>query len=262
MEAINKSTTNLQTIIKNHETDPYMTLILLEEYIKNNKNDDNATLLYISLLITVGRFEDALYCIRSIEDNLSLTNNIYKHIVYLKLKVMMYMGDYERALDIIDNAYKFLKSMINDIDYYKVYCEQRVYKNKDKNEYDNYIVKQFIDYSFANFIMYCKNLYCKKSEIEFFDCESMKTLLVEINKILPNKECLHKGFIEDNYYFKYDNCAIINGVSVNYFTAITLHNSPNILMMYPQEDIYNLPYTDLNYLRKKKQEVVYVKEKL
>ncbi|MBE6160982.1 MAG: hypothetical protein E7158_02000 [Firmicutes bacterium] len=262
METINKNESNLQSIIKNYEIDPYMTLLFLEDYIEKNRNDENALLSYISLLITVGRFEDALYCIKSIEDSLSLTNNIYKHIVYLKLKVMMYMGDYERALDIIDNAYKFLQSMINDIGYYKVYCEQRVYKNKDKNEYDNYIVKQFIDYSFADFIMYCKNLYCKKSEIEFFDCESMKILLVEINKLLPNKECLHKGFIEDNYYFKYDNCAIVNGVSVDYFTVITLHESANILMMYPQEKIYNLPYTDLNYLRENKQEVVYVKEKL
>ena len=152
--------------------------------------------------------------------------------------------------------------MLNSVWFYSKKRTGRL--NKEKRDVNSYLFKQIVRFEEEDFYQHIEKHLA--SSIEDFD-EPNKTIfeenfplrdvVEEIKKYIPSNKRLYLGFYDNIYYFKYDECGRVDRKMVNYFKVVCLHNSQDFITMCPVVGNENLPYIDLNYM--KKEEPVKVK---
>ncbi len=254
------------------ETNPIKAKIKFDKYLAKYPNDYSAYIYYANLLMTFGDFERANIFIEKAESVYSsdevFTNNskkakIYKfYIFFNKIKLLCLTEKY-------DEAYKFYLDNINGLD--NVVLEKVVFfcKNKlgllektttERNSY-HYYYRQVIEYQESDFLYHakkhCNNCISNNSEdeSEFTADFPIEEVISEVKKNFFPEKRLYHGFTDNVYVFRYDGCGTYNNGVINYFKVITFNNTKDLITMYPSVNCENLPYVDLNYMRKAKDNV-------
>ncbi|MBE6160981.1 MAG: hypothetical protein E7158_01995 [Firmicutes bacterium] len=255
-------------ILKQGSLDPFNSIILLEEYVRTYYNDIYSYCSYASLLITVGRFDEAKKVLdelqREVENNKKYNSlddgirgdTLLKNLLFIKLRYYIYSGHYEEAYNfILENEYILCEKKGVSLLTEKLFCSKKIGVEHEKEKFDRYLYRQIVEYSEKDFLEHIKRHFqstkevINTSESLFYFEFPFERVYENVKNSIPGKEKLFDGIIEDNYYFKYDNCGKTNGVNTNYFVVKVFHDSSDIITMYPFIGADTLPYIDINYLK-------------
>ena len=247
-------------LIKN----PEYALKHAEEYLINYPTDYYARTLLVGALVILRRFEEAKNEIEDIEASIYSDKNMKKDadrteknilsLGYSKIKYYMYTGDVRAAHDVIMSNPKliatyglektlfYIKHLLDEPDKMKYYGETYMYKQM--NNYSELEMKWHIgkhmprgneDRDVPN-----TNIF-----VESFPVDDV---LCEIEQYLTDENAVYSGLIEDDFYFKYDDCGKEENKYVNYFKVVCLHGTKKIITMLPVANYNELSYIDLNYM--------------
>ena len=156
-------------------------------------------------------------------------------------------------LDATRFFYKKLSNKLNiSRDQLNSYLYRQIYEYRE-SEFMEHISKHMADYN--------QNIDNPNTSI-FVPEFPINEIISEIKKHIPSNKRLLPGFIDDAYYFKYDECGRSNNKIVNYFRVVCFHDTQNFITMYPITDCKDLPYIDLNYLKKDDKPIVKRKSRI
>lgn len=252
-------------ILKKMESNPWKAKEQFENYLKIYTSDYSAFTYYASFLMTLGFLKEAEVVIENLEeaykrDSKYLTNidreklNILIYnILYAKIKLLCRLKRYSEAIELYNSNINYTKDM--DIGQIIEFCRIKLNLVKDAKRSDyHYLLRQAFKYRYGDFLCHVsKHLddeaICSEEKTNIFNNNfPIEEVVKEIKQYLGSDKRLRNGFIDDLYFFKYDNCGNIKGQPVNYFKVITFIDSTDIITMYPIADGEKLPHVDLNYM--------------
>ena len=245
-------------------SNPYRAKKLYEEYLQEYPDDYMAQAFYASIIITLKEFEKAEKIIKDIEEKIFVNGHIIddfkkqhndeESILFSKIRLMSYQGQYQKLLDFIEENEEYLKRFkLNEL---KLYCEVKLGINNQKREGQSYLARQIIKYNKEDMSVHASYHtadYNADQEVPkenvFVESFPIYTIFEEIERYIPSDNALCAGILADWYYFKYDCCGKENQKTTNFFKVITFHDSQDIISICPVLEGENLPYIDLNYLK-------------
>lgn len=264
----------LKKIKDNMLKNPYESRIKFYYYIKKYPRDYISYGYYAECLLLIGEYDEAERIIDKAKE-LCLTdknfekttkNTWFEHIYkVVKLKIMIRQGNYKRVL----NYYNKNKERFDgkNLSYVRIFLKKKLGIDEEIRGKDNYLFQQILDYDYDRFV----NHILKHTSDNISNTEEVSTsifnpdfplldVIKEVNKNISRTNVLHSQFIDDIYIFKYDNCGRVCYKPEDYFKVICFERTNNIITMYPCKDCEKLPYVDLNYLRKNKEELPKIKK--
>lgn len=254
------------------ETDPLSARSLYEEYLKKHPNDYSAYPFYCSNLITIGELELAEKMLDYVEDacqkdEMFLKSHRFKKFKYnmffSRIKLLSFQERYEELYNLyLENINMDKEKDLNSVWFYAKKRTGRL--NDEKRDVNSYLFKQIVRYEEEDFYHHIeKHLANSNKDLDdpnsaiFEEGFPLRDVVEEIKKYIPSNKRLFLGFYDNRYYFKYDECGRVDRRIVNYFEVVCLNNSQDFITMCPTVGNDNLPYIDLNYM--KKEEPVKVK---
>lgn len=244
----------LDNIIRHYKYEPFSTLDRLEEYMINYPLDNIAYIHYAKILISVGKFDEALVILDFIKrvfpdiDGLAL--------VYFRIKALMFKHQYEEALNLYRQHKEELLAGDPNNQMIELVYDLKVLGNAKEKWGGRYLYNQMIDYDYDLFLSHVQKHTAEYNEtldepnkVVFNSYFPLDRVLKEIQNYIPSDNRLYFGFYQNLYAFKYDDNGKIGNKSVNYFRVITVHDTNSLITMYPLHNGANLPYIDLNYMQ-------------
>ena len=260
---------------------------MCEDYIEKYPEDCSAYIAYAHLLIKLGRFDEASKIIDETEIMLNKANRkadvinlLTKSIAFSRIKIACYQEKYDVALRLC-GKYKYIFDGFDiDLGLIVGYCRNKLgmcIQERDDN--NRYLVNQIIEYSYDSFREHIEKHFIDTKKDNgnasyFFSDFKIEEVLREIYKNIPSDKKAYLGFIDNHYFFKYDNCGKCQGnadfrraheksrvvpKTTDYFQVVTFPNSADIITICPCETPKGFPYVDLNYL--KEEDIVKTKRK-
>ena len=249
---------------------PQKSKINFEEYLKKYPKDYGTYPYYASCCITLGKFNEAYKILNYLEKEykndtkfLKLKDRV-KHveygILYNKLRLLSFTHKYKEMYDLCLKNYDKIESL--DLVSILFYCQTKNnVLNKKREDLNNYSFKQMIEYSEQDFKEHIKkhladynSILDNPNKLIFSPYFPLENVLKEIKKYIPSNKATYPGFYEKRYIFKYDECGRESNKIVDYFVVVAFEETNNLLTMYPLSKCENLPFIDLNYMRKKEDE--------
>ena len=235
-----------------------------EAYLEKYPRDYEAKLMYASTLVTIKEFDFAYEILEAtkreinsndkIAQNKELLDHLNKSALVTEIRYLSYTNQFNKLYILLR---KLSKEDMEKFDYTKFYCYSNLgyitednsskllsYSKKQMNSYDEEMFKEFIK---RHLYEYNPDEEAKSDKI-FEKGFPIDRVIEEVKKHLDYDKCICNSFYTDQYVFKYDVCGKDEGMFQNYFIVICLHNTNNILTMFPARDCEKLPYVDLNYL--------------
>lgn len=247
---------NAQASLK---TNPWDAKTKLEEYLELYPKDYLVYSYYASVLIMLGLLKEAEEILKygemliEKENAINLNNEKsgLEHGIFItKLKLYSYQGRYDELYELLAKNKEYISDRnLNAITFYSKNKNGLI--KKDKSNIRTYLFRQIIDYNEDEFLEHIKKhrIDSNGSPSTFNESFPLEQALEEIKKYLLTDKRLYIDFFLDLYVFKYDSCGKKDGVTTNYFKVYCLHDTKDIITMYPALDCQNLPYNiDLNYL--------------
>ena len=249
------------------EEDPFFAIPNIEKYLETHVDDYRLNSAYCSLLVSVGRYDESLKQMDILLNKMNNDKNFLKqkvrydetidNIKFTKFRILINTGKHKEALDyLVKNQNRIKGKNIDDITIgnLKFFLLQRLGRIRSRDAYSGYYLRQIVEYSEEDFLDHIKR------HFEDYECDNPSNALFyrefpfekvyeEITKIIPNDCCLHRGFTDEKYFFKFDNCGRIDNKPVDFFSVAVFNDTKKIITISPCEVGKCLPYTDLNYLK-------------
>ena len=246
------------------DTNPAEAKIRLQKYIEKYPKDYSAYSYYVYILIILGnitaaeKFLDYSERISSTDFHFCNDDNRLSYFKYgnllNKLRILSYKDLYSEAY----NLYQKNLYLLNDDRFwgFEYYLRSKLGMLDHTNRDDkSYVFRQMTDYQEDDFLEHIKrhlssyDLGMDDGVTSFFSIDfPFSTVFEEIKRCIPSDKRLFKGFFQDYYVFKYDNCGRDNNKLTDYFSVVCFHNTSNFITMCPAVGCENLPHVDLNYL--------------
>ena len=235
-----------------------------EDYLEEYPTDYNALTHYASTLISIGELEKAEKILNQVTKyiNEDKKYNLYPErkekcenvLLFVKLQLLLYSNRYNECYWYIKIYSKRFMEMDVGLEAVKLICENKLGLPHDlKIEEDKYLYNQIVDYSKERFLDHVLNHLVYDEEDQkpaiFNNDFPFDRVLEEIYEKLPTAPKLYVGLIEDVSVYKYNACGRSNYHNADYIRVITIHDTSNIITMYPYTTGKYLPYIDLNYLK-------------
>ena len=243
-------------------------IIKLEKYIEDYPLDYSGYSAYASALIKKGRFHEAEKMINYVDK--CFDEGIIKHsvvekqnnLILNKLKLYLYTERYQEFNRLYKEKYRMLQEYNIELTIPFYYNSKQLGSlNLEKKEDNGYIVNQIIEYSEKDFQEHIKkhlsDYWDKVTETSsnIFEPDfPLKKILDYVKNNVPNDNKIHNGFFDNVYIYKFDENGRVDHKLVNYFKIVTFHNTNNLITMFPIDFGEYMTYTDLNFLKEKKEE--------
>ena len=252
------------------EESPLKANQLLKEYLEKYRHDYSGYCYYAGTFITLGKFDEAQKILDFVEKQAVLDkkfqnfeNNYHeykKNFLYSKLRLLSYKEEYLELYRMCIKNRSIIREMnLAEVIFWSRYQTGNLIKSSD--DLKRYFYRQMVSYNKQEAIDHI-NRHCAdyNSDLDSIDRNTnifvpefpLNEIVEEIDKYLLSDKIIYAGFIENVYMFKYDECGRQDNRLVNYFKVICYHNTKNIITMCPVAVGENLPYVDLNYLKKEK----------
>lgn len=247
---------------------PFTAINMFQNYIQKYPDDYNSYCYYANLLILIGKVDEAESVLDKMlklkEENTKYQNldrrNYYltNDILWVKLRLLVYQNKYQELYQFITDNYK---RIFNNTDFhvYKtiLFCKKHLgILSKDDLMSVDYSQQQIVNYSEANLLNHLLRHDAdynrdndKDNEAIFMSDIDISDLINKVKPYLLNASRLYMGFIDDTYIFKYDACGKDGNKTVDFFKVVCLHDTTDILTMYPEDGLNYFPYIDINHLR-------------
>ena len=207
------------------------------DYIGKYPDDFLGNILYIKILLMLGKIQDA-------DEHLDRVINSKS---FNKRKT-------ERELRTI----KLLKKYIEGQRSINGYNSFILHVKHNKPE-DSYLRQQIEDYSSEKFIEHIDRHIDNDNKIDTEKSRALFRYGIDINRIIKgvqnhlNSAPKIKYKYVDVYYFKYDGCGRYHGDKLtDYFQVVCISGTHNIITMYPMQRCSPEFCTDLNYLHEER----------
>ena len=246
--------------------DPERAIASYKNYFKKYPKDYEGMFIYASMLITLQRFDLAYEVMetanflykhnRNIKVNSETKRRVEKSEMIAKLRYLSYTGQYDELFDMFIEY-----RLLHDPEYSILvfYCKNKLgmIDEKDISNIKNYRKSQEVNYSEDEFIKRVeRHLYDYNQELDdslksnkiFAEGFPIEKIIEEVRAKLDKDKRLLFGFVSDTYIFKYDSCGYIDGKIQDYFKVVCIHDTDDIITIYPSENCEKLPHVDLNYL--------------
>ena len=250
------------------EKDPILAKEQYEQYFKFYPKDYTIYPNYISLIIRLGKFDEAEQIINNISNqakndkkflkNTEKVEFLQKRIVFYKLKILCYKEKYQEFFQLYQENKEKLYDKISSNNAIICYCKKKTNTLELVRE-DNfsYLFRQLIDYQENDFLdhikkhqaEYAQNMDNPSTAI-FTPDFPIEEVLREIKKYIPSEKCYYPGFFENEYIFKYDENGRDKYQLVDYFKVYTFHKTNEFITITPSRYCEKLSYIDLNYMKK------------
>ena len=266
METIYFNKFELNSALTYINSDPKETKLRLEAYIKKYPKDYSAYPYYSSVLVILGRFNDAEKVLKYVSDVLYNDKKIVNKkdklqlikgdLIFSKLKLLFYQEKYDEAYNYCLQNFKELTKKDVTVGKLIFYCKKKLGRlEHNKKMPKSYIYRQIVHYEESIFLEHIKKHLADynvdtdtPNKNIFISSFPLCEVLSEVKKYILSSERLYNGFLEDVYIFKYNNCGRDNNKVTNFFKVVCFHNTNEFITMLPISDGENLPYIDLNYL--------------
>ena len=252
---------DLQTI------NPHEACIKFKEYINNYPEDYSAYCYYASTLLMLGNnleIEEMLNKAKYLADHdykFKLDSNKYVHFLheyyFALIKLYCYNSDYEKAYDLLLNHSNEISLNIGHLLFYIKKKLNMPFKGSVSKL--SYLYKQILNYKEEDFIHHIKkhtqdfNKNLDNPNSSFFTSDfPLIDVINEVKKYIPSNKGLFRGFIEDEYTFKYMACGKYKNKMVDYFIINAFHNTNQYITMCPTDNANERNYIDLDYMIKEK----------
>ena len=257
----------VKKIFKYYNTNYDKCLEQFEQYFEQYPLDYATYPYYISMLIKVGRLDDAEKMLNYIEGKMHNDEKVMQldkidkalaNFTFTRIKLYSYTGRYNECLNLCEKSHNILiKNDINvlsSINYFKHKLNMNVKKIQEKN--NSYAFNQIIDYKEEVFLdhikkhLYDYNIDVKEpNELIFSKDFPIEEAFSEIKKYIPSDKRILEGIYDNSYYFKYDGCGTAHNKKVNFFKVVTFDKTQKFITMFPIEYSEKNPYIDLEYVR-------------
>ena len=258
-------------ILKLNSDDPFEAKKQFGIYLQEYPYDYAAYAFYASILIKIGKYEDAenildyvenlLKYDTKIQNNVNRIKHINKAIDYSRIKLLLNQEKYAECYDLYLQDKEYVNS-INLGDAVVFYCQMKLgigKKSKNNNSYlfgqmSHYEEDAFREHIKKHLADYAKDMENPSTGI-FCPDFPIDEVIGEIKKYIPSHKKICSGFYDDEYIFKYDENGRNKYKMTDYFKVICFHNTCHFITMTPSLDCEKLPYIDLNYFVKSKEDV-------
>lgn len=232
-----------------------------EIYIQKYPEDYFSKLLYANILINFGEIDTAKKIIKSTfetayNDPLFVKEKVkveglIDNINLCKLRMLGYECKYEQAYDFLMSNNKLIKKFdLCGFMSFLIYHLNKIEVN-DRLSLP-YVFRQSYDYQNNDFLEHVsKHLYNENSNLSeavFIKDFPFDEILAVIRKNFTKYNSLFSGLWTDKYIFKFDNCGKSSGKYVDFFEVVCIHNTFNIITMFPSIENKSLCCDDLSYL--------------
>ena len=129
-----------------------------------------------------------------------------------------------------------------------------VHISRERDSY-SYVFRQILDYQESDFFEHNQKHMVEQifedNVSVFVPNFPIHEVIQEVKKYIPSEKRMCSQYFQDDYYFKYDACGTnSDNKTVNHFMVICIHNTQDIITIYPIVEQENLPCVDLNYMVK------------
>ncbi len=245
-----------------HENNPYLAKGKMEVYLEKYPNDYFIMVHYAQTLIMLKEFKKAEELNSKLKDAMAIikeqcgdekASRIKNIIVQNEAKLLVIKKRYSKVLELI----KHTNCLSGDNKRYLFYyCNIMLGNTKYDNElYHQYRFDQCFEYSEERLLEHVQKHtkeYDKddKSSYLFANGFNLNEVLTEVKKYIDQDNYIFRGYTDDVYYFRYDNCGTCCGAELNYIKVVCLHGTSNIVNIEPTiEADDSMPYVNLNYLK-------------
>ena len=264
-------------------TDPYEALNRYQVYLEKYPKDYAAYTYYATLLTTLRKYNEANIILNKVNElvkedirfsnNKALFNKYMADYNFSKIKLLLYWKKYQELytqyLEPIGDA-----NIANNLDLDVLLQKQNIKNigligikltcwkklgmlNIINREKYRYLLKQIIEYNENDFLTHIEKHLMSYNDLDdrfnesiFVNGFNVNEILAEIKKYIPSEKGLCTGTLENIYVFRYDECGRVNNKLVDYFQVVALHDTCELITMYPIDYGEFLPYVDLNYMNK------------
>ena len=233
----------------------------IENYLPDYPEDYSMKCYYVNILIRLGELDQAIKELDDIkflvskdirfQKNSEKKFTLYKDMIKNRLKYYMYTKQYTEFIKL------YLGTNIDEnLSHIYYYVLKQLNRERINDlECNSYLRKQILNYSFEEFLNHIQK-HCSHSEgIEypsqciFASDFPLDKIINEIKKYLLSSPKINSGYLDNTYYFKYDNCGTVYGKNVNYFEVVCFKDTADLITICPEEYCECEP-VDLNYLKK------------
>ena len=254
-------------IFKYFDTNYNQCIKLFEQYFEKYPLDYATYPYYASMLVKVGRFEEAEKILNYAETKMHNDTKIMQldkvekalaNYAFTRIKIYSYTGRYKECLKLCIKEFNLLRrhdiNVISTINFCK--CKLKRDMSKAIEENNSYSFNQMIEYSEEAFLDHIKkHLYDYNIDVEepnnliFSRDFPLEKVITEIKNYIPSEKRILEGMIDNTYMFRYEGCGTDDNKKVNFFKVVTLDQSQNFITMFPMEYSEKNPYIDLDYVR-------------
>jgi hypothetical protein len=224
-------------------------LVKYQEYFKKYPDDYLAYSWYLILLLKLNKLSEVSDGLKKVDFDLiddHLTRETY---ILVQIELYIHLLDFQKAYDILmDNKQVFI-----DRDW-SFSCTELFLRKQlgilTENDYqrNGYLVSQIIEYSEERFFEHIsKHQYfdCNDNVCQFEENFPLMDFYNKIKELISTANKINKGCLSQSYLFKYDCNGRVNGKMVDYIEVITLHETNEIITMYPYRNKENRDSIDL-----------------
>lgn len=238
----------------------------LRDYLEKYPLDYSGYTHYAHALVVLGKGLEALNILSYVEKISKQDSKFYllsdkvnylqKQIIINKYRALAQLERYEELYDYYNKTKHIVDESFTRI---KIKCEKELGTLDLPRENQRYLFRQIKEYSEEDFKDHIKKHLSDFNEKLEIPNESIFSydfpiddVIEEVKKYIPSDKKLCTGVTEDTYYFKYNDCGRENNRITDYFSLVTLHNTSNIITLFPMTKSEKCPYVDLNYLNRSK----------
>lgn len=236
------------SILKNEKNISYkITLERFKEYLDKYPYDNIVLIHYANFLMLIGELEEA----KIILDNIvpikgSIDCN--KNYMIAKMKLLCCQKNFSEAYELIMDNLQLFENYRN-IEDVILFLRKKLELPITYKYSKSYIYNQIRNYSedLALEHIYEQHILSRKSK-STFNCsfplqECYKKILKEL--YADNYKILFNNVVSNFIVFKSDFCGIYEGKKMDFIKTVLLHDSKNIITMYPFDNKIELPYIDI-----------------
>ena len=233
-----------------------------ELYMDRYPYDYEAQIMYASTLITLKEFDLAYEILQDvkmryksnikIKDDCKVRKTLDRCALITEMRYLSYTYQFDKLYDLFS---KMSPEDLKKYDHPRFYCNVNLglVSEEDGKKLQSYLKRQIYSYSEDLFLEDLKKHLFETDSDEkdsktFREGFPIEKVLEEVKLNLNKDNCICTGFDADTYIFKFDYCGKDDYKIQDYFKVICIHDTSNIIMMYPCKNCDKLDYVDLNYL--------------
>ena len=256
----------LRKITKLYKTNPWLGLQLLICYLKKYPYDFIARSIYVRMSIVIMDLEEAKI---ASQENKELLNNynisnlpqdtlaiFNREMLYHAIRLKFLENEYESAYEkILENKNLFQSERLEIT---LLYLQKKLGQTmEEKNNQMRYLKRQILQYDYQDFkkhiLKHLQEFSNDKGQTVFRREFPLESVLEKLPQNMEEQNRFTTNLLTDIYQFQFDNCGLMGYKNINAFEVVALHNTQDLITMYPVKEYCKEHAIDLNHLNEEKE---------